>query len=325
MGGAWQMLRYVARRLVAMVVVLIIVSFLAFALIMVLPGDPAQMMLGEQVANDNSAYIALRQQLGLDRPIPVQYLDWAANAVRGNFGISLKDRLPIGTEIAAHVFPTLELAVVAMLIALLVAVPAGIISALKPNSALDVFATLGALSGVAFPHFFLGILLIYAFAVALHLLPPSGYVAPWEDLGQNLRLMLMPAVALSSGIAAVIMRQVRASLLEVLEQEYVTVARAKGLTESAVVTAHAFKNALIPVVVVIGLQAGTLIGGAVVIETVFAIPGMGRLIVDSMYFRDYPMVQALLLLLAVVVLVTNLLTDLTYAYLDPRIRLGERA
>jgi len=155
-------------------------------------------------------------------------------------------------------------------------------------------------------------------------LPPSGYVAPWEDLGQNLKLMLMPALALSSGIAAVIMRQVRASLLEVLQQEYVIVARAKGLGEQAVVSAHALKNALIPVVVVIGLQAGTLIGGAVVIETVFAIPGMGRLIVDSMYFRDYPMVQALLLLLAVVVLVTNLLTDLSYAYLDPRIRLGER-
>ncbi|MBV9174571.1 MAG: ABC transporter permease [Chloroflexi bacterium] len=318
------MLRYVARRLVAMVIVLIIVSFVAFALIMVLPGDPAQMMLGEQVANDNSAYLALRQQLGLDRPIPIQYLDWATNALRGNFGISLKDHLPIGDEIAAHVFPTVELAILAMLIALAVAIPAGIVSALKPNSTLDVLVTLGGLSGVAFPHFFLGILLIYAFAVALHVLAPSGYVAPWEDLGQNLKLMLMPALALSSGIAAVIMRQVRASLLEVLQQEYVIVARAKGLGEQAVVSAHALKNALIPVVVVIGLQAGTLIGGAVVIETVFAIPGMGRLIVDSMYFRDYPMVQALLLLLAVVVLVTNLLTDLSYAYLDPRIRLGER-
>jgi peptide/nickel transport system permease protein len=155
--------------------------------------------------------------------------------------------------------------------------------------------------------------------------PPSGYVAPWEDLGQNLRLMLMPALALSSGIAAVIMRQVRGSLLEVLAQEYVTTARSKGLGEPAVVVAHALKNALIPVVTVIGLQMGTLIGGAVVIESIFSIPGMGRLIVDSMYFRDYPMVQALLLLLAVVVLVTNLLTDLTYAYLDPRIRLGARA
>jgi peptide/nickel transport system permease protein len=319
------MLRYVARRLAAMVPVLVIVSFLAYALIMILPGDPAQMMLGEQVANDNSAYLALRTQLGLDRPIPIQYLDWATRALRGDFGVSLKDKLPIGTEIGAHIFPTLELAAFAMLIALAVALPAGIISALKPNSLLDVLATMGALSGVAFPHFFLGILLIYAFAVSLHAVPPSGYVAPWEDLGQNLRLMLMPALALSSGIAAVIMRQVRGSLLEVLAQEYVTTARSKGLGEPTVVVAHALKNALIPVVTVIGLQMGTLIGGAVVIESIFSIPGMGRLIVDSMYFRDYPMVQALLLLLAVVVLVTNLLTDLTYAYLDPRIRLGARA
>ena len=209
-----------------------------------------------------------------------------------------------------------------LLLALAIALPAGIVSALKPNSALDVAATLGALSGVAFPHFFLGILLIYAFSVILRVVPPSGYVAPWEDLGQNLRLMVLPSLALSSGIAAVVMRQVRSSLLEVLQQEYVVVARAKGLRELAVVATHALKNALIPVVVVIGLQAGTLIGGAVVIESVFAIPGMGRLLIDSMYFRDYPTVQAMLLLLAVVVLVTNLLTDLTYGFLDPRIRLG---
>ena len=316
------MLRYIARRLVTMIPVLIIVSFVAYALIMILPGDPAQMMIGEQVATDNSAYLALRADLGLDRPIPVQYADWALGALHGDFGTSFKSKLPIGDEIGAHVFPTLELAAFGLFIALLIALPAGIISALKPNSPIDVLATLGALSGVAVPHFFLGILLIYAFAVALHLLPPSGYVAPWEDLGANLRLMLLPALALGSGIAAVVMRQMRSSLLEVLQQEYVTTARAKGLNAFAVVRAHALKNALIPVAAVIGLQAGTLIGGAVVIETIFSIPGMGRLIVDSMYFRDYPVVQAMLLLLAVAVLLTNLLTGLTYAYLDPRIRLG---
>jgi peptide/nickel transport system permease protein len=316
------MLRYIARRLVAMIPVLVIVSFVAYALIMVMPGDPAQMMLGEQVANDRSAYLALRAELGLDRPIPLQYADWAWRALRGDFGTSFKSKLPIGSEIGAHIFPTLELAVFALLVALLIAVPAGVISALKPNSVFDYVATVGALSGVAFPHFFLGILLIYAFAVALHVLPPSGYIAPWEDPGANLRLMLLPTIALSSGIAAVIMRQVRSSLLEVLQHEYVITARAKGLTDAAVVGAHALKNALIPVVAVIGLQAGTLIGGAVVIETIFAIPGMGRLIVDSMYFRDYPVVQAMLLLLAVAVLLTNLLTDLAYGYLDPRIRMG---
>lgn len=316
------MLRFVAGRLVAMIPVLVIVTFVAYALMMILPGDPVQMMLGEQVANDKSSYLALRAQLGLDRPVLVQYGAWVWGVVRGDFGTSYKDKLPIGTEIGAHVFPTLELAAFALAIALAVALPAGIISALKPNSVVDVLATLGALSGVAFPHFFLGILLIYAFAVVLHVLPPSGYVAPWEDLGGNLRLMLLPALALSSGIAAVIMRQVRSSLIEVLQHEYVVTARAKGLAETAVVTTHALKNALIPVVAVIGLQAGTLIGGAVVIETIFSIPGMGRLIVDSMYFRDYPVVQAMLLLLAIVVLLANLLTDLVYGYLDPRIRLA---
>jgi peptide/nickel transport system permease protein len=316
------MLRYVGGRIVAMIPVLVIVTFLSYTLMMILPGDPAQMMLGEQVANDNSGYLALRAQLGLDRPLPVQYADWVWGVVRGNFGTSYKDKLPIGAEIGAHVFPTLELAIFALVIALAIALPAGIVSALKPNSLADIFGTIGALTGVAFPHFFLGILLIYAFAVVLHVLPPSGYVPPWEDPLANVRLMLMPALALSTGIAAVIMRQVRSSLLEVLQNEYVVTARAKGLTETAVVSAHALKNALIPVAAVIGLQAGTLIGGAVVIETIFSIPGMGRLIVDSMYFRDYPVVQAMLLLLAVVVLVTNLLTDLVYGYLDPRIRLA---
>jgi len=314
------MLRYIGRRLAAMVPVMFVVSILAFALIMVLPGDPAQMMLGEQVANDNSAYLALRAQLGLDRPLPVQYLDWLGKALRGDLGYSLKDNLPISRDIGLHVFPTFELATLAMVIALLIAVPTGIVSALKPNTLPDVLATLAALAGVAFPQFFLGILLIYLFSVFLHVLPPSGYVAPWEDLGQNLRLMLLPAFALSTGIAAVIMRQVRSSLIEVLQHDYVGVARAKGLSELAVITAHAMKNALIPVVTVIGLQVGTLIGGAVVIETVFSIPGMGRLIVDSMYFRDYPTVQAMLLLLALAVLLANLLADLTYGYLDPRIR-----
>src|SRR5262245_11768043 len=258
------MLRYVSGRIVAMIPVLVIVTFLSYTLMMILPGDPAQMMLGEQVANDKSGYLALRAQLGLDRPIPVQYAEWVWGVVRGDFGTSYKDKLPIGAEIGAHVFPTLELAVFALVIALAIALPAGIISALKPNSLADIFGTLGALTGVAFPHFFLGILLIYVFAVILHVLPPSGYVPPWENPLANLRLMLMPALALSTGIAAVIMRQVRSSLLEVLQNEYVVTARAKGLTETAVVSAHALKNALIPVAAVIGLQAGTLIGGAVV-------------------------------------------------------------
>ncbi len=320
------MSRYLLRRLVAMIPVVIIVSLFTFALIMVLPGDPAAMMLGDQAAsNDRTAYNAVRAQLGLDRPLPIQYLDWAAHAARGDFGLSLRDHLPIGEAIIKRVAPTLELAVLGILIAVLVALPVGILSALRPGSFVDMLATVLALSGVAVPHFFLGILLIELFAVSLRALPPSGYVPPAEDLGANLRLMLMPALTLSTGITAVLMRHMRSALLEVMQQEYVITARAKGLHTAAVVVRHALRNALLPVVTILGLEMGSVIGGVVVLETIFSIPGMGRLIVDSILFRDYPTVQALILLLAVTVLVANLLADLTYGVLDPRVSHGSRA
>lgn len=317
------MTTYLLRRLVAMVPVIVIVSLVTFGLIMVLPGDPALMMLGDQTSP--AAYEALRQQLGLDRPLPLQYLSWAVGVLHGDFGVSLRDHLPIGQEIVARVAPTVELAALGLVIAVLVALPVGIISALKPGSPLDMAATVLALSGVAVPHFFLGILLIELFAATLRLLPPSGYVPPTEDLGGNLRLMLMPALTLSTGITAVLMRHTRSALLEVMQQEYVVTARAKGLGPTAVVVAHALRNALLPVVTIIGLEMGSLIGGVVVLETIFSIPGMGRLIVDSIVFRDYPTVQALVLLLAVTVLVANLLADLAYGALDPRVRYGSRA
>ena len=186
-------------------------------------------------------------------------------------------------------------------------------------------ATVLALSGVAVPHFFLGILLIEVFAVDWHLLPPSGYTPPWEDLGANLRLMIMPALALSTGLTAVQMRHVRSSLLEVLQQEYVLTARAKGLQQAVVVMRHALRNALIPLVTIVGLETGTLISGTVILEIIFSVPGMGRLLVDSITFRDYPTVQAMVLLLALTVLVANLLADLTYGLLDPRVSYGARA
>jgi peptide/nickel transport system permease protein len=308
-----------------MVPVLWLVSVLAFGLIMVLPGDPALMMLGDQTGGDRTAYDALRSQLGLDRPVPIQYLDWAVHALRGEFGLSLRDHLPIGQAISSHIAPTVQLAVMGMALAILVALPVGIISALRPGSAVDMVATILALSGVAVPHFFLGILLIELFAASLRLLPPSGYIPPTEDLGANLRLMLMPALTLSTGITAVLMRHMRSALLEVMQQEYVVTARAKGLATQAVVVGHALRNALLPVVTILGLEMGSVIGGVVVLETIFSIPGMGRLIVDSILYRDYPTVQALILLLAVTVLSANLLADLTYGVLDPRVRHGARA
>jgi peptide/nickel transport system permease protein len=314
--------RFIARRFVAMVPLLILISIMAFSLILLLPGDPALAILGDELANanDKQAYYALRAEMGLDEPIPIQYLTWAGRMLRGDFGMSIRNKTPIGETIGAKILPTAELAFLAAVISLLIALPAGIISALRPNSLADAGATIAALSGVAVPHFFLGVLLIYAFAVGLGVLPPSGYVAPWDDLGQNLKLMLMPAFTIGTGLAAILMRQVRSALIEVLQQEYIMTARAKGLGERVVVTAHALKNAAIPVVTIMGQQVGTLIGGAVVTETIFAIPGMGRLIVESISFRDFPVVQATVLILSISVLVANLATDIMYGFLDPRIR-----
>jgi peptide/nickel transport system permease protein len=314
--------QFIVRRLQTLIPVIVLVSMLSFSLILLLPGDPAMMMLGEQNLTDRTAYLALRAELGLDKPIPLQYLDWATRALQGNLGSSLRDHLPIGLEITSHLFPTVELSILAMIFALIIAIPAGTLSALKPGSLLDHVATVIALSGVAVPSFFLGILLIYIFSLGLRLIPPSGYVSPLESLGGNLRLMILPAFALGSAHAAVLTRQIRSALIEVLQQEYIMTARSKGLTEAAVVIGHAFRNALVPVVTIIGLQVGTLIGGAVVIETVFSIPGMGRLIVDSIFQRDFPTVQAAVLILALSVLLANLLTDVLYAYIDPRIRYG---
>lgn len=307
-----------------MIPVIVIVSILVFALINVLPGDPALMILGEN-NNNPAAYEQLRSQLGLDRPLPIQYLDWARHVLTGDFGVSLRDRQPIRDVIGQRVPPTVELAVLGLALALCISIPVGVISALRPGSFVDSVATVAALSGVAVPHFFLGILLIELFAVDWHLLPPSGYTPPWEDLAANLRLMFMPAVALSTGLMAVQMRHVRSSLLEVLQQEYVLTARAKGLRNSVVVVRHALRNALIPLVTVVGLETGTLISGTVILEIIFSVPGMGRLLVDSITFRDYPTVQAMVLLLAITVLVANLLADLTYGLLDPRVSHGARA
>jgi peptide/nickel transport system permease protein len=313
---------FILRRLVAMAPLLILVSILAFSLVLLLPGDPALAILGDELANanDKQAYYALRQELGLDEPVPIRYLTWASHVLRGDLGTSIRNKDSIAATIGARVLPTIELALLGAMLSILISIPAGMISALRPNSPADAAATVAALSGVAIPNFFLGILLIYFFAVWLRILPPSGYVAPWDDLGQNLRLMLMPSLAVSTGLAAVMMRQIRSALLEVLQQEYILTARSKGLSEWAVVIGHAFKNAAIPVVTILGQQVGTLIGGAVVTETIFSIPGMGRLIVESISFRDFPVIQAAVLVLAISVLLANLATDIMYGYLDPRIR-----
>ncbi len=316
------MTRYIMMRLATMIPVLVLVSSMTFLIINLLPGDPAMAWLGPDLAKDEQMYQRMRGELGLDRPIWRRYLDWLGRTATGDLGTSIRNRQPVTQGLAQRLVPTLELSVLGLALGLAIAVPVGIVSALRPNSAFDSGGTLFALSGVAMPSFWLGILLILLFAVWLRWLPPSGYVAPTQDLAANLQLMILPAITLGTGLAAVLMRQVRSSLIEVLQLEYVTTGRAKGLSERTTLWRHALPNALIPVVTMIGLQTGRLFAGAVVTETIFSIPGLGRLAVDSIFFRDFPMVQGVVLVLAVAVLVANLLTDLAYGYLDPRIRLS---
>jgi peptide/nickel transport system permease protein len=287
---------------------------------LLLPGDPALAYIGEANMRDKTMYDAMRKELGLDRPIPVQYAKWLGRVLRGDFGRSIRTREPALEGLMARFPVTLHLTAMAMMVALLVAVPVGVLSAVRPNSKADKVGTVLAMSGVAIPDFWLGIMLIYVFSVWFKVLPPSGYVPVSQGLWPSFLSMLLPAIALGMALSAVVMRQLRSSLIEVLQQEYVMVARAKGLAERLVVGRHALKNALIPVVTVIGLQTGRLFGGAVVVETIFALPGLGRLAADSIFFRDFPMLQGVVLILALAVVLANVLTDLLYAFLDPRIR-----
>ncbi len=314
------MIAYVVQRLVSTIPVLFLVSLGVFSLIHLTPGDPVTIMLGEE--RDQRVIDATRRELGLDQPVPVQYAVWLGRAVRGDLGKSIRSKQPVSELIGQRLPATTELAVLSIVLALVVALPAGIVSAVKRGTALDLAATAASLLGVAVPSFFLGILLIFVLALHLRWLPPTGYVSPTVDLATSLKLMVMPAITLAAGSAAVITRIARSSLLDVLDQEYVLTARAKGLREAIVIRRHALRNALIPVVTVAGLSAGHLLGGAVIVEQIFALPGVGRLAVENIFNRDFPVVQGVVLFLALVFLAVNLVVDLLYAYLDPRIKYG---
>jgi peptide/nickel transport system permease protein len=313
--------RYIAGRLLALAPVIILVSVATFSFIHLLPGDPVIALLGTSGQSLTPQQLqAKRHDLGLDRPLPVQYVSWAGDALHGDLGRSAVTHQTI-TQALRDRFPvTLQLAIASFVISLLIAVPAGIVAAYKRNSLLDRLMTVFALAGVAMPSFWLGILLILLFTVQVHWLPPSGFVSFGTSSREWLRHMLLPSITLGAVQAAVVMRQVRSSLLEVLNEDYVRTARAKGLGERRVVLLHALRNAMLPVVTVAGLQVSRLLGGAVIIETVFALPGFGRYGVDAIFIRDYPVVQAVVLVTAVIVVLTNLFTDLLYGVLDPRIR-----
>lgn len=302
-----------------MVPVLLIVSILAFGLLYVLPGDPAVAMLGENAGNQQT-YLALRHDLGLDQPLYLQYLTWLGRLLQGNLGQSIRTHEAVSTVLMARVPVTLYLGTAGLLVGLALGLSVAIVSALKPGSAIDSLGTIAAMGGVAIPSFWQALLLVYVFAVLLHWVPPSGFTSPVVDPGLSARMLILPAIVLGTHAAAVIMRQGRSALMEVLEQDYVTTARSKGLQSRAVVTRHALKNAMIPIITVIGLQVGTLVSGAAITETIFAIPGVGRAAVDAIFYRDYPVLQGAVLILTLAVLIANLVTDLAYAYLDPRIR-----
>jgi peptide/nickel transport system permease protein len=310
--------RLVLHRLAATLPVLLLVTAGVFALLHLTPGDPVDTMMAESA--DATARAHLRKELGLDQPIAVQYAAWMGRVLRGDLGRSIRNGEPVIENVSRRIRPSLQLALFAMTIAVVIAFPLGIVSAVRRNTGADRIGTTFALFGICMPNFLLALLLIFVFGVTLRWLPISGYVDPMEEGFDGLRSLILPALTLGLALAAVITRTLRSSLLEALTEDYVRTARAKGLSEWMVIRGHVLKNALIPVVTVLGLQLGTLIGGAVITEYVFALPGVGRLVVDAVFARDYPLVQGVILLIALAYIASNLLVDVLYGWIDPRIR-----
>lgn len=318
------MLEYLLRRLLLLLPTLLGVTLVVFLMMHFIPGDPVTNMMGEMFSQEDAD--RLRKELGLDKPLLVQYGKWLGLLLRGDWGHSLFTHQPVLTDILYRLPVSLELLVLSTIVSLLIALPAGTIAAVRPNTWKDYSAMVVSMAGVSIPEFFLGVLLFLLFALVLGWLPVSGYVPLLENPWGNVLHMVLPVIALGMPRAALLTRLVRASLLEVLKTEYVTTARAKGLGEKFVILKHALKNALIPTVTVIGLQVGFLIGGAIVIETVFAVPGIGSFGIDAIIKRDYPQVQAFVLVGALVFVLANLAVDLLYVVIDPRIQYnaGER-
>jgi peptide/nickel transport system permease protein len=309
---------FLVRRLATIVPTLVFVSMLIFGLQQLLPGDPAVILAGEE--RDPNVVAYLREKLHLDEPLPVRYGYWIAGVLRGDLGESVRTQQPVLELILQKLPVTLELAALAMAVALLIGIPAGIVSAVGRGTAWDYGANVFALWGLSTPNFWLGILMILLFSVQLGWLPASGYVSPFESLRDNLAAMVMPAFVLGNAIAAVLMRHTRSAMLQVLSTDYVRTARAKGLREHTVVLKHTLRNALTPIITLGALELGTLLSGAVLTEQVFTIPGFGKLIVDSVFNRDYAVVQGVVLVTATAYIALNLLADLAYFAVNPRLR-----
>jgi peptide/nickel transport system permease protein len=312
------MLTFLVRRIATIVPTLVFVSMLIFGLQQLLPGDPAIVLAGED--RDPNVVAYLRGKLHLDEPLPMRYLYWIDGVVHGDLGESMRMQKPVLALIIEKLPVTIELAGFAILIALAIGIPAGIVSAVRRNSAWDYLANIVALWGLSTPNFWLGIMLILLFSVTLGWLPASGFVSPFEDLKANLASLVMPAFVLGNAIAAVLMRHTRSAMLHVLSSDYVRTARAKGLSEPNVILKHALRNALIPVITLGALQLGELLSGAVLTEQVFTIPGFGKLIVDAVFNRDYAVVQGVVLFTATAYILLNLAADILYVIVNPQIR-----
>ena len=316
------MTTYILRRLLLMIPVALLVTIGIFVIIRIAPGDPVLTYAGED--KDPATIAAVRAELGLDQPLPIQYAAWLSRAVQGDLGRSFQTKQRVLEAIGERIPVTLELGLAAILISVSLALIIGILSAVKRNSALDLLTTSVTLAGVSFPNFYLGLLLILLFAYVIpgHIFPPGGFVPLSKDIGENLRYLVLPAVTVATASLAVNLRQVRSSLIDVFGQDYVRTARAKGLHERAVITRHALKNALIPVVTIIGIQIGAIIEGAIITETIFFIPGIGRLAVQAIPSQDYPIVQGVVLISALSFMLSTLAVDILYGFLDPRISFG---
>jgi peptide/nickel transport system permease protein len=312
------MFEFLLKRIASIIPTLVVVSMLIFGLQLLLPGDPAKILAGEE--QDPTVVAYLRAKMHLDEPLPVRYGYWMGGVLQGDLGESVRTQQPVLSLVLQKLPVTVELALLAMTIALLIGIPAGIVSAVGRGTVWDTVANVLALWGISTPNFWLGILMIMLFSVQLGWLPSSGYVSPFEDLGANLAAMIMPAFVLGNAIAAVLMRHTRSAMLQVMSADYVRTARAKGLSERVVVLKHALRNALTPIITLGALELGTLLSGAVLTEQVFTIPGFGKLIVDSVFNRDYAVVQGVVLVTATTYIVLNLLADLAYFAANPRLR-----
>jgi peptide/nickel transport system permease protein len=314
---------FLVQRAAISVVTLFVISMIVFTGVRMIPGDPARVMAGNEA--DEAGLEEVRQKYGLNDPIPFQYLRWVGLALRGDLGESIRTRESVVKTVATKLPITIELAFLSLLVAVGIAIPAGVLAAVRRNTVWDILTSGASLGGVSIPNFWLGIMLILFFSVRLGWLPASGFVPLWESPLDNLQRMIMPAFVLGTALAAILMRQTRNSMIEVLSADYIRTAYSKGLAGRIVVFRHAIRNSLIPVVTILGLQMGALMSGAVVTEQIFVVPGFGRLIVEAVFTRDYPLVQGVVLLTASSYVLINLLVDVSYSLLDPRIRVGGSA